>query len=88
MSDSIALQQRRRSAVRVSWLSFALAARGFLDRLRRRVADGPRDRGDVPGWVLVTIMTAGLVVALWAIAGQRLGQMFTDALDQVAGGPK
>jgi hypothetical protein len=42
----------------------------------------------VPGWVLVTIMTAGLVVALWAIAGQRLGQLFSDALDQVAGGPK
>lgn len=88
MSDSIALQQSRRSAVRVGWLAFALVARGLLHRLQRRVADGPRDRGDVPGWVLVTIMTAGLVVALWAIAGQRLGQMFSDALDQVAGGPK
>ncbi|MEY5145529.1 MAG: hypothetical protein RL745_898, partial [Actinomycetota bacterium] len=25
-------------------------------------------RGDVPGWVLVTVMTAGLVTALWLIA--------------------
>jgi hypothetical protein len=87
MTDSIAPQYRP-STARVGWLSIALVTRGLLHRLRRRVADGPRDRGDVPGWVLVTIMTAGLVVALWAIAGQRLGQMFSDALDQVAGGPK
>jgi hypothetical protein len=54
-------------------------------RLRVRVAEGPRDRGDVPGWVLVTIMTAGLVVALWAIAGPKLGQLFGDAVDSVHG---
>jgi hypothetical protein len=55
------------------------------DRVVRRVLDGPRDRGDVPGWVLVTIMTAGLVVALWAIAGPKLGQLFTSAVDSVKG---
>jgi hypothetical protein len=88
MTNSIALQQRRRSRIRVGWLSVALVVRGLLTRLRGRVSEGPQDRGDVPGWVLVTIMTAGLVVALWAIAGPRLGQMFSDALDQVAGGPK
>ena len=27
------------------------------------------ERGDVPGWVLITVMTAGLVSALWAVAG-------------------
>ena len=31
--------------------------------LRRALAEG--DRGDVPGWVLVTLMTAGLVLGLW-----------------------
>lgn len=55
------------------------------DRVVRRVLDGPRDRGDVPGWVLVTIMTAGLVVALWAIAGPKLGQLFSSAVDSVKG---
>jgi hypothetical protein len=48
---------------------------------------GARDRGDVPGWVLVTLMTAGLVVALWATAGPRLEGVFNDAMDQVVGGP-
>jgi hypothetical protein len=44
-----------------------------------------RDRGDVPGWVLVTIMTAGLVTALWVVADDKLKQLFTDALDGVVG---
>jgi hypothetical protein len=31
-----------------------------------RFVEKSRDeRGDVPGWVLVTVMTAGLVVAVW-----------------------
>lgn len=43
------------------------------------------DEGDVPGWVLVTLMTAGLVVALWAVAGPQLTQVFTDAIAGVSG---
>ena len=27
------------------------------------------ERGDVPGWVLITVMTAGLVVVIWRVAG-------------------
>ncbi|NAZ83955.1 hypothetical protein GTR02_19275 [Kineococcus sp. R8] len=49
-----------------------------------RPTDG-RDRGDVPGWVLVTLMTAGLVVGLWAIAGPRFEALFTQAMDTVVG---
>ena len=45
------------------------------------------DRGDVPGWVLVTLMTAGLVLSLWAVAGPRLEAVFSDAIDRVVGGP-
>lgn len=47
-------------------------------------AGGP-DRGDVPGWVLVTLMTAGLVIALWAVAGPALTRVFTTAIDRVTG---
>ena len=43
------------------------------------------ERGDVPGWVLVTVMTAGLVTALWAVAGDALSQMLADALSSVSG---
>lgn len=43
------------------------------------------ERGDVPGWVLITVMTAGLVAALWAIAGPQLSGMLHDALSSVRG---
>ena len=43
------------------------------------------DRGDVPGWVLITLMTAGLVVALWALAGEAFTSMFQDAINKVRG---
>jgi hypothetical protein len=43
------------------------------------------DRGDVPGWVLVTLMTAGLVLGLWAVAGDALEGVFTEAMNRVLG---
>ncbi|MDN4472869.1 hypothetical protein [Demequina zhanjiangensis] len=43
------------------------------------------DRGDVPGWVLITLMTAGLVAAIWAVAGPALTGLFTDAINSVTG---
>lgn len=45
-----------------------------------------RDRGDVPGWVLITLMTAGLVAALWAVAGPALTNLFASAIESVSGG--
>ncbi|MDN5768159.1 MAG: hypothetical protein L0H96_21010 [Humibacillus sp.] len=46
---------------------------------------GHRDRGDVPGWVLITLMTAGLVTAIWAIAGPQLTALFENAIKGVSG---
>lgn len=43
------------------------------------------ERGDVPGWVLITLMTAGLVVVIWALAGPALEQLFQSALARVSG---
>jgi hypothetical protein len=37
----------------------------------------------VPGWVLVTLMTAGLVIAIWAIAGPALAEVFESAIARV-----
>jgi hypothetical protein len=59
--------------------------RTALADVRTRAAAGGRERGDVPGWVLVTLMTAGLVVGLWAIAGPRFEALFTQAMDTVVG---
>ena len=43
------------------------------------------ERGDVPGWVLVTLMTAGLVVVIWAVAGPALAGLFEQAIQSVSG---
>ncbi|WP_404438614.1 hypothetical protein LG322_05115 [Microbacterium aerolatum] len=43
------------------------------------------DTGDVPGWVLVTLMTAGLVVVIWAVAGPALTGLFEQAISRVSG---
>lgn len=55
-----------------------------------RAADHARDlyedeRADVPGWVLVTLMTAGLVVLIWAVAGPALSTLFEQAIQRVSG---
>lgn len=66
-----------------------LSARALPAALRRTgVAVRDRlssDRGDVPGWVLITLMTAGLVVALWAVASDSLIGLFNQAMSQFAG---
>lgn len=56
----------------------------LLLRLRLAPPGHRRDgRGDVPGWVLVTVMTAGLVVALSAVARDQLTALLRDALNSV-----
>jgi hypothetical protein len=54
----------------------------LLDRL-----DGQdRERGDVPGWVLITLMTAGIVAIIWGFAQERLLAILTEALASVTPG--
>ncbi|WP_076463389.1 hypothetical protein [Actinomyces mediterranea] len=43
------------------------------------------ERGDVPGWVLITLMTAALVVLIWGVASQRLVEVFNRAIDSLSG---
>lgn len=42
------------------------------------------DRGDVPGWVLITLMTAAMVVLLWTVAAPALTAVFDQAMNKVA----
>jgi hypothetical protein len=50
--------------------------------VRRLLRD---DRGDVPGWVLITLMTAGLVIVIWGLAGPALSGVFQQAIARVTG---
>ena len=43
------------------------------------------DRGDIPGWVLITIMTAGLVTLVWGVASDQLSSILKSALNSVKG---
>jgi Tfp pilus assembly protein PilX len=54
-------------------------------RVMTRLSQDDPERGDVPGWVLVTVMTAALVVALMAVAGPRLTSAFNRAISSVNG---
>jgi hypothetical protein len=42
------------------------------------------ESGDVPGWVLVTVMTAGLVTGIWVVADGRLNDVLDNAIENVA----
>lgn len=57
----------------------------MTSKLWWRLAARRDERGDVPGWVMITVMTAGIVAALSLIAGPTLADMLRDALASVKG---
>lgn len=57
----------------------------LLARFLARAAVLRSDRGDVPGWVLVAVMTAGLVTALWLVADDALTSVLDRAINSVSG---
>ncbi len=69
-------------ATTTAWIKWTTAT---LEARWARLVHGPADRGDVPGWVLITLMTAGLVTLLWGVAGTELERLFRDAIGDVAG---
>jgi len=50
-------------------------------KIRSALAD---ERGDVPGWVLITLMTAGLVVVIWSVASPALHNLIDDSINKVS----
>lgn len=57
-------------------------------RLRQRsaaVARSGRDRGDVPGWVMVVVMTAALVLAILIPFREAIVEAIQNALQSVTG---
>lgn len=58
----------------------------LLLQLHVLLAPGRRrrdDRGDVPGWVMVAVMTAGIVGVIGSLASDQLSALLSDALGSV-----
>lgn len=63
-----------------------LVLRDRLIRAHKKFYSQLRDeQGDVPGWVLVVLMTTGLVTAIWTIAAPRLTAILKNSLDSMNG---
>lgn len=59
---------------------------GRLVSVGVRAARPRGDSGDVPGWVMVTVMTAGLVAAVFAVFRDAIVTAVQTALAQVISG--
>jgi hypothetical protein len=68
-----------------SRVSGALSAWAWDLRMRWAGRWRRDDRGDVPGWVMIVVMTAAIVAGLTAIAAPQLKGMLSDALSSVTG---
>jgi hypothetical protein len=66
------------------YLSLQHRAKEMVDK-HQLFKYGNKDRGDVPGWVLVVLMTTGLVTAIWTIAAPRLTSILRNSLDSMNG---
>ncbi|WP_342024119.1 hypothetical protein AAE021_02645 [Arthrobacter citreus] len=60
-----------------------LLGTALLIRLTQTVQDGDRERGDVPGWVMITLMSASLVALIMVLAQDALEAMFRSAMEKV-----
>jgi hypothetical protein len=81
---SIFLRQRQK----LSEIGNAICKNRVLKGVRSwHVSEGSvrSERGDVPGWVLVVLMTTGLVTAIWTIAAPRLSAILRNSLDAMNG---
>ena len=69
-----------------SMVDAELVLRDRLIKAHKKFYSQLRDeQGDVPGWVLVVLMTTGLVTAIWTIAAPRLSVILKNSLDSMNG---
>ena len=62
----------------------ALVLHGLLLRALDQAREDP-ERGDIPGWVLITVMTAALVTVIWALLEPQIRGLLDGVLDSVSG---
>ena len=69
------------------WLTATLLTMvDHVANANRKGADD--DRGDVPGWVMITVMTAIVVIALLAVFREQVTTAVKNAFDSVSGAGK
>ena len=56
------------------------------DAADRRTSADDNDRGDVPGWVMITVMTAIVVLALITVFREQVTAAVTNAFTSVRNG--
>ena len=59
------------------------AQRSLKAHRERFISLAQEERGDVPGWVLVVLMTTGLVTGIWTVAQPRLSSILRNSLDNM-----
>lgn len=64
----------------LGWCALIASAGQWALALRSK----DNERGDVPGWVLVAVMTAGLVTAIWLVADDALTSVFDRAMSSIS----
>ena len=67
--------------MRIQLINLFLLIKSSLNR-----AITSKSRGDVPGWVLVVLMTTALVTGIWSIAAPKLTTILRNSLDARGGG--
>jgi len=56
----------------------------LINGLERHLTQAAKsERGDVPGWVLVVLMTTGLITGIWTVAQPRLSSILKNSLDNM-----
>lgn len=68
-------------------MSPQLIALYVAEAVRRRVTAGGSERGDVPGWVMITVMSAALVLAILIPFRETIVDAVQEALDSVTNAP-
>ena len=53
--------------------------------VRMQVAESERERGDVPGWVMITLMTVAVATAIWTLVNGKFMGALKGVLDGVTG---
>ena len=77
VKQTILIRRTRRLVKRVQEL--------YLDRSLTLYKTLQSERGDVPGWVLVVLMTTGLVTGIWTLAAPRIDSILKNSLDSMNG---